>query len=100
MTHIKQQLSQGKSFDARGWLAIGIYYAKIGQQAKAIDAFYKTISLNPGQTDAWFNLGSLYEAGHQWPEARKAYIKLLGLKDITAFQRDFAARHLTEIRNR
>lgn len=100
MTHIEQQISQGKSFDARGWLAIGIYYAKIGQQAKAINAFYKTISLNPVQTDAWFNLGSLYEAGHQWPEARKAYKKLLGLKGITEFQKDFVLKHLPEIGNR
>jgi protein O-mannosyl-transferase len=100
MTHIKQQLSRGKSFDARGWLAIGIYYAKIGQQAQSIDAFYKTISLNPGQTDAWFNLGSLYEADHNWPEARKAYKKLLGLKDITEFQKDFVLKHLSEIGNR
>ena len=61
MTHIRQQFSQGKTFDARGWLAIGIYYAKIGQNSQAIDAFLKSVSLNPGQTDAWFNLGSLYE---------------------------------------
>jgi tetratricopeptide (TPR) repeat protein len=100
MTHITQQLSQGKSFDARGWLAIGIYYAKIGQQSQAIDAFYKTISLNPGQTDAWFNLGSLYEADHNWPDAKNAYKKLLSLKDITEFQKDYAERHLAEIDKR
>ena len=29
--HIRQQLSPRKDFDARGWLAIGIYYAKTGQ---------------------------------------------------------------------
>jgi tetratricopeptide (TPR) repeat protein len=100
MTQITKQLGQGKTFDARGWLAIGIYYAKIGEQDKAIDAFYKTLKLNPNQTDAWFNLGSLNEAGHNWPEARKAYQKLLSLKDITEFQKDFVVKHLSDIGNR
>ncbi len=78
MGHIRQQISQGKTFDARGWLAIGIYYAKIGQQAQAIDAFYKTISLNPIQPDAWFNLGSLYEAGHQLAAGQESVQKIIG----------------------
>jgi len=100
MTHIRQQLEEGKTFDARGWLAIGIYYAKTGREQPAIDAFLKSVSLNPGQSDAWFNLGSLYEAGQNWPAARMAYKKLLDLHDVTFFQRDFAARHLAEIENR
>jgi len=100
MGHLRQQLDHGKSFDARGWLAIGIYYAKIGEQAKAIDSFHRTIDLNPGQTDAWFNLGSLYEAGQNWPEARMAYMHLLSLKDISGFQRDFAQQHLAAIGKR
>jgi len=100
MKQILQQLSNGKTFDSRGWLAIGIYYAKIGQEAQAIDAFLKSVSLNPGQTDGWFNLGSLYEAGHNWPAARMAYKKLLSLHDTTFFQRDFAARHLVAMENR
>ena len=91
MTHIRQQLTQGKIFDARGWLAIGIYDAKSGQNPQAIDAFLKSVHLNPGQSDAWFNLGSLYEAEHNWPQARMAYKKLLDLHDLTDFQRDFAS---------
>jgi tetratricopeptide (TPR) repeat protein len=97
MTHIRQQLEEGKTFDARGWLAIGIYYAKTGRSPEAIDAFLKSVGLNPGQTDSWFNLGSLYEAHKNWPAARRAYKKLLGLHDITVFQKDFASRHLVAI---
>ncbi len=97
MTHIRQQLEEGKTFDSRGWLAIGIYYVKTGREAQAIDAFLKTVGLNPAQTDAWFNLGSLYEAGHNWPAARMAYKKLLSLHDVTVFQREFALRHLTDM---
>ncbi len=100
MTQIRQQLSQGKFFDARGWLAIGIYYAKLGQNSKAIDAFLKSVGLNPSQTDAWFNLGSLYEVDQNWPASRMAYKKLLALHDLTDFQRDFASRHLTAMENR
>jgi len=98
MAHIRQQLKEGKSFDSRGWLAIGIYYAKIGRNSQAIDAFLKSVSLNPNQTDAWFNLGSIYEAGQNWPAARMAYEKLLAFKDVTFFQRDFATSHLAAMR--
>jgi len=99
MTHLRQQLSQGKNFDARGWLAIGIYYAKIGHNSQAIDSFLKSISLNPGMPDDWFNLGSIYEAQQNWPVARAAYKKLLDLPGISDFQRDFASRHLAEMEN-
>jgi len=94
MKYLRQELKEGKTFDARGWLAIGIYYAKIGQNAPAIDAFLKSVRLNPRQTDAWFNLGSLYEVGHNFPAARIAYKRVLDLHDITFFQKDFALRHL------
>jgi tetratricopeptide (TPR) repeat protein len=100
MTHILQQLREGKNYDARGWLAIGIYYAKTGQQNMAIVAFHRSVDLNPGQTDAWFNLGSIYEAQHSWPEARMSFKYLLQLKDLSFFQRDFAVRHLDAMRDR
>jgi Tfp pilus assembly protein PilF len=100
MGYIRQQLKQGRIFDARGWLAIGIHYAKIGRQSEAVDAFLKSVSLNPRQTDAWFNLGSVYEAQGNWPVARMAYKKLLALDDLTPFQRDFGTRHLAAIGGR
>ncbi len=100
MTHILQQMRQGKTFDAKGWMTLGIYYAKIGQNKQAIDAFIKSARLNPDQSDVWFNLGSLYEAGGNWPAARAAYEKLLGMKVINGFQRDFGYRHLTAIQGR
>ena len=69
-------------------------------EQQAIDAFLKSASLNPGQSDAWFNLGSLYEARQNWTAARMAYKKLLGLHDLTVFQRDFASKHLATMEGR
>ena len=100
MVHIREQISQGKSFDARGWLAIGVYYAQTNQLQLATEAFLKSVSLNPRQTDAWFNLGSIYESKKDWPQARKAYNKLLTLHDLTVFQRDFGTRHLAGMNGR
>jgi len=100
MSYLQKQINKGKTFDARGWLAIGVYYAKTGQPHEAIEAFIKSVRLNPGQTDAWFNLGSLFEAQHHWPESRMAYKRLLALHDVTIFQRDFASRHLEAILNK
>jgi len=100
MAHLKQQLNEGKSFDARGWLAMGIYDAQNGLRSQAIEAFQKTVSLNPAQADAWFNLGSLYEAGQDWSNARTAYNKLLVLDNLTTFQKDFAQQHLIIMKDR
>jgi predicted TPR repeat methyltransferase len=81
-------------------LAIGIYDAQTGQNPMAIDAFLKSTALNPGEVDAWFNLGSLYETGHNWPAATMAYKKLLGLQASSVFQRNFARQHLAGMENR
>jgi len=97
MDHIRQEEARGKTFDFRGWLAMGIYYAKTGHNQEAIKAFLKCVSLDPYQTDAWFNLGSLYEAGKNWTGALTAYQKLLGLPDLTEFQREFASSHLSAL---
>jgi len=100
MAEIRQQIKRGITFDARGWLAIGIYEAHFGESQQAIDAFLKSASLNSDMPDVWFNLGSLYEAQKNWPAARGAYKKLLGLKDADLFQRDFGSKHLASIMDR
>jgi len=97
MMHIHEQLLEGKSIDARGWLAIGIYEAQNGKNQNAINAFLKTVTLNPTQTDAWFNLGSIFEAEKNWPAARAAYQNLLRLKDATTFQKQHATEHLNYV---
>jgi tetratricopeptide (TPR) repeat protein len=100
MTHIRQQLSQGKTFDAKGWMTLGIYYAKIGLITQAIDAFVKSAALNPGLADVWFNLGSLYEAQQNWPAARAAYEKLMALESLSRDQQGSISRHLIAIGKR
>ena len=100
MSHIQEQLSHGKTFDARGWLTIGVYYAQTGQIQPAIDAFLKAVSLNPSQSDAWLDLGSLYEAEQDWPAAKAAYQKLLTIQDLTVFQRELGTKHLMAIEKR
>jgi len=98
--HILGQIKKGKTLDARGWLAMGIYYERVNMQQWAVNAFLKCISINPGQTDAWFNMGSIYEARQNWPAARAAYQQLLTLQGLTDFQKDFAAKHLNALGER
>ena len=97
---IEDQLKQGNNFDAQGWLAIGIYYAKIGRNKEAEEAFQKSVQLNPRQVDAWFNLASLSEADKDWTVARMAYQRLLDLHEGSVFQKDFARQHLKGIKDR
>ncbi|MDE2223622.1 MAG: hypothetical protein KGK03_11190, partial [Candidatus Omnitrophica bacterium] len=99
MQHIQNQLASGKTFDSRGWLAIGIYHVKIDHDLKAaIEAFKKSAALDPAQTDAWFNLGSLFEATHNRQAAVAAYTKVLGLPQATDFQKNFAAQHAAALK--
>ena len=100
MDKIQVQLTQGKNFDARGWLTIGIYEAQTQVFKPAIEAFLKSVTLNPGQTDAWFNLGSLYEEEKDWVDAKRAFQKVLELHDLTEFQKDFATAQLTKLADR
>jgi len=97
ISHIQEQLAQGKIFDARGWLAIGIYQANTGNNTEAVSAFLKTISLNPHQTDAWFNLASIEETHGQREKAEADYQKLLGLAEITPLQKKLALQHLSAL---
>src|SRR6202000_2714032 len=94
MVYINKKLADGKKFDPKGWLAVGIYKAKTNDAKGAIEAFQKTVSLNPEQPDAWFNLASIDEATHQDELARDAYRKVLSLSQASFFQRDFSLRHL------
>jgi tetratricopeptide (TPR) repeat protein len=97
MTEIRRQLSQGKTFNAKGWMTLGIYYAKIGNVALAIDAFVKSVALDPRQADGWINLGTLYEVRQDWPKARAAYEKLMALDSLSTVHKGSIYRHLTGI---
>jgi len=94
MAHIQEQLVQGKTFDSQGWLTIGVYFAETGQVGPALNAFTKSVNLDPQQTNAWQNLGSLHEALGDKSAAKEAYLKLLELPQVSQAQKDFALRHL------
>ncbi|MDE2028530.1 MAG: tetratricopeptide repeat protein, partial [Candidatus Omnitrophica bacterium] len=99
MEHIQKELAAGKTFDSKGWLAIGIYHVKIDHDLQAaIEAFKKSAALDPAQADAWFDLGSLYEATHNPQAAKAAYEKLLALPQATEFQKNFAAQHAAALK--
>ena len=100
MIHIRQQIAQGVTFGARGWLTIGIEEAQNHHIDEAIDAFLKSVQINPSQSDAWLNLGSLYEVKQNWPLAKGAFQKLLGIHNLTPFQKDFALKHLSALEHR
>ncbi len=45
----------------------------------AINAFHKSLSLNPKDTETWFNLGLSFFNNKQYSEANNAYQKALSL---------------------
>lgn len=62
-------------FDGYYLLGNSLYYAE--QPPKAIEAYLKTLALNPNFTRARFNLGLAYFVAGNFPAAREQYIALL-----------------------
>ena len=86
MIQIRKQLSDpGARLLTAGVAAIGIYDAKSGRNPQAINAFLESEMLDPAQADAWFNLGSVEEAQHNFTQARMAYQRLLDLHEGECF---------------
>lgn len=81
------------------WCSVGILYFTINQYADALDAYSRSIRLNPYIAGVWYNVGVLHEASnHQLGNAIDAYdrasslspndpvskARLILLKDIQA----------------
>ena len=44
------------------WCSIGVLYYQINQFRDALDAYSRSICLNPQQSEVWYDLGTLYES--------------------------------------
>jgi tetratricopeptide (TPR) repeat protein len=66
--------------NATFWCSIGVLYYQINQFTDALDAYGRSLRLNPYIPEVWFDLGTLYEScENQVPDAIDAYTKALEL---------------------
>ena len=65
--------------------ALGVVYSRLGQPAKAMEAWAQCVRVDPTQYDALYNLGRVAGELDDWPRARQA---------LTQFVRHGAAEAL------
>ncbi len=56
----------------RAWNALGVAWMRLGQPAKAIDAWERCLEMNPEQYDALYNIGRVAGQMNDWKKARSA----------------------------
>ncbi len=65
--------------DADGWGHLGNLYFDDGQYQKAIDAYQKSLSISPNNTNYMTDMGTMYRALKQYDMALQTYDKVLAL---------------------
>ncbi len=77
-------------FNEHSWFNLGVEFAKLGDNVKAMDAFATAADVNPSYPSPFFNKGYLQVAGGMYEEAIVSlteYISLADEKlDFTAYQ--------------
>ena len=74
---LAQVLCRQHEAASEGTDALGVT-AKLGF-SRALDALRRATELNPRLTYAWYNMGNIHMALHEYPEARQAYSQALNL---------------------
>jgi tetratricopeptide (TPR) repeat protein len=62
---------------ADAWRVAGGAMAKLGKETHAIAAITHAQSIDPSNSNGWFNLGSIYQRGENFSEARRCYLNSL-----------------------
>ena len=70
--------------NATAWFNLGKAYDKLGQWAKAVDAYQQALRLNPEDAVAWSNLGKAHGELNQWAKAVEALQQALRLNPENA----------------
>jgi len=69
--------TQAQPRNSAAWFSLGIANARVGQPAKAIEAYQQALRINPKDDGAWNNLGFDYDKVGQLAKAIEAFQKAL-----------------------
>jgi Flp pilus assembly protein TadD len=65
--------------DAEAWYLLGLAQGRLGDPQREIDAYEKSLELQPAAAGVWNNLGVTYAELERYQEAARAYEKALEL---------------------
>ena len=74
---LKPHLKTIAAENANAWRVAGGAMARLDLDAHAIAAITHAQTLDPSNSSGWFNLGSIYQRGEDFSEAKKCYLNAL-----------------------
>ncbi len=74
---LKPHLKTTAAGHANAWRVAGGAMARLDLETHAIAAITHAQSLDPSNSNGWFNLGSIYQRGENFAEAKSCYYKAL-----------------------
>lgn len=85
--YLKNFIKESKTFSAKDWFENGCYFLANEKYQKAIEAFSKTLELDPKNSGIYNNRGNAYSDLKQYEEALQDYDKAIELnpKDSKSF---------------
>jgi tetratricopeptide (TPR) repeat protein len=75
---------------ARAWNALGVAWMRLGDPAKAIDAWERCLEMNPEQFDALYNVGRVAGQLGDWKKARQALERFVATAPPKQYGKDLA----------
>lgn len=72
------------------WICLGEALGKIGKHEESRKAFEEALRLDPNFSDAWYNMGVMFEQAGMAEEAEQAYLKGLAIKETPAARNNLA----------
>jgi Flp pilus assembly protein TadD len=61
-------------------IELGKFYFLNNKYDEAVSEFKKVLEINPGNAEAYYNIGLIKESSNQMGEAREMYLKALAVK--------------------
>jgi tetratricopeptide (TPR) repeat protein len=62
------------------YIELGKFYFLNNKYDEAVSEFKKVLEINPGNAEAYYNIGLIKESSNQMDEAREMYSKALAVK--------------------
>ena len=81
-------VKKNQSEDEKEILELAKFYFLNRKFEKAVECFKKVLKLNPGNADAYYNLGLIYENQNDPDAAKKMYEKALDIDEDNKLARE------------
>jgi tetratricopeptide (TPR) repeat protein len=72
------------------YISLGEALGKMGKYDEAREAFESALRMDPNYSDAWYNMGVMYEQAGKAPEAEECYLKAVAMRETAEGRNNLA----------